>query len=257
MKVRFLGAHNCETDAAGMMCLLVDSRIVLDAGALTRNLPLDAQFGIQAVLLTHGHYDHFRDIPMLGMNLFLNGRSVDVYGSDDARRALAEHVLNGGIYSRFFDHPEGSPTLRYHVVEPGTSFQLGDYEILPVALPHPVPVLGYQLTDASGRRFFYSGDTGAGLSACFGDIDPHLMAIDVTAPSRYTAFFAARNQHLTPETLAAELEAFKKLKGHLPPVVCVHMNPHGEAEIAAEIERLSAELGSPVYLAHEGLTLSV
>lgn len=257
MKVRFLGAHNCETDAAGMMCLLVDGRIALDAGALTRNLPLDAQFGIRAVLLTHGHYDHFRDIPMLSMNLFLNGRSVDVYGSEDARRALADHILNGGIYSRFFDHPEGSPTLRYHVVEPGTSFRLGEYEVLPVAVPHPVPVLGYQLTDASGRRFFYTGDTGAGLSGCFGQIEPDLMAIDVTAASRWTEFFSAKNQHLTPRTLAVELKAFKKLKGRLPPVACVHMSPHGEAEIASEIEALSAELGSPVFLAAEGLTVEV
>src|SRR5271169_1755292 len=107
MKITFLGAHNCETVSTGMMSLLVDDRIALDAGALTRNLNLDTMFKIEAVVLTHGHFDHFRDVPALGMNLFLNGRSLDVYGSRETRQILADHVLNGTIYSSFFDSPEG------------------------------------------------------------------------------------------------------------------------------------------------------
>jgi hypothetical protein len=257
VKIQFLGAHNCETATTGMMCLLVDERIVLDAGALTRHLSLSAQFKLEAVLLTHGHYDHFRDVPMLGMNLFLSGRSIDVYGSQNTRDVLAAHVLDGSVYSRFFEHPEGNPTLRYHVVEADASFKLGDYEVLPVALPHPVPVLGYQMTDAAGKRFFYSGDTGIGLSRQFQAIRPDFMAIEVTAANKYTEFFSSRNQHLTPETLGQELKNFRRLKGYLPPVACVHMSPHGEAEIAAEIESLAAELGSPVYLAKEGMTVTI
>jgi ribonuclease BN (tRNA processing enzyme) len=76
MKIRFLGAHNCETATTGLMCLLVDDVLALDAGALTRHLSVSAMFNLEAVLLTHGHFDHVRDIPTLGMNLFLHGKSM-------------------------------------------------------------------------------------------------------------------------------------------------------------------------------------
>ena len=257
MKIKFLGAHNCETATTGMMCILVDERIVIDAGALTRNMALQEMFNIKALLLTHGHFDHFRDIASLGMNLFLNGRSLDIYGSEETRTAISEHILNGDIYSKFFDSPEAKPTLRFNIVQAGVSFKTGDYEVMPVSLPHPVPVLGYQLTDPLGKKFFYTGDTGTGFARCIEKISPDFMAVDVTASSRYTEFFSVRNQHLTSETLGVELKTFRELKGYLPPVACVHMSPSGEPEIAAEIDALSAKLCSPVYLAREGLTVTL
>ena len=257
MKIRFLGAHNCETATTGLMCLLVDDKYALDAGALTRHLSLSAMFNLEAALLTHGHFDHVRDIPTLGMNLFLHGKSIDVYGNAQTRENLAYCLLNGTVYSKFFEKPADKPTLRFNVVEAGIDFKLGDYEVLPVALPHAAPALGYQLTDASGKRFFYTGDTGAGLSQYFKSITPDLMVVEVTGPSRYTEFFSTEGGHLTPELLGRELKIFQRLKGYLPPVACVHMSPSGEAAIAAEIEALSAELRTPIYLAHEGMTVTI
>ncbi|APV44879.1 Phosphoribosyl 1,2-cyclic phosphodiesterase [Dehalogenimonas formicexedens] len=257
MKIKFLGAHNCETATTGMMCILVDDRVVIDAGSLTRNMTLDEMFKIKALLLTHGHLDHFRDVATLGMNLFLNGRTIDVFGSEKTRAAISEHILNGAIYSKFFDSPENNPTLRFNTVKAGVPFKIDGYDVMPVTLPHPVPVLGYQLTDAWGKNFFYTGDTGTGLSRCVEQISPDFMAVDVTASSKYTEFFSVRNQHLTSETLGGELKSFRQLKGYLPPVACVHMSPFGEPEIAAEIDALSAELCSPVYLAREGLIVDL
>jgi ribonuclease BN (tRNA processing enzyme) len=79
MKIRFLGAHNCETKDTRMVSLLVDDILAIDAGGLTASLSLTAQYRIEAVLLTHQHYDHVRDIPTLAMNLFLAGASTTIY----------------------------------------------------------------------------------------------------------------------------------------------------------------------------------
>ena len=54
-------------------------------------------------MFTHAHYDHIRDLPMLAMNCYLNEGIVHAYGSQAVRDALAEHILNGQIYSRFFE----------------------------------------------------------------------------------------------------------------------------------------------------------
>ncbi len=257
MKITFLGAHNCETATTGLMCLLVDDVLALDAGALTRRLSVSAMFDLQGVLLTHGHYDHIRDIPTLGMNLFLHGKNLDLYGNAKTRENLAYCLLNGTIYSKFFEKPADNPTFRFNVIEANVPFKLGEYEVLALDMPHSIPTLGYQLSDASGKKFFYTGDTGPGLSQAIKNIAPDLLVVEVTGPSRYTDFFTTEGQHLTPELLGRELQNFQRLKGYLPPVCCVHMSPGGETEIEAEIAALSADLRSPIYLAREGMTVTV
>lgn len=258
MKIRFLGCHNVETAAAGMSCLLVDDTLALDAGALTRHLSLSAMFNLQAVLLTHGHFDHIRDLPSLGMNLYLAGKSIDVYGNQQTKENLTYCLLNGTMYSKFLEKPADNPTLRYHVIEPDTEFKLNEYEILTAATPHSQPSHGYQITDKNGKRLFYTGDTGPGLAQCFQRVTPDLMVVEVTAPSRFTDFFASpEGQHLTPELLKRELKAFQRLKGYLPQVACVHMSPSIEDEIEREIAALAAELNARIFLAKEGMTVTV
>jgi hypothetical protein len=63
--------------------------------------------------------------------------------------------------------------------------------------------------------------------------------------------------HLTPSLLKEELLAFQKLKGHLPQVALVHMNPRQEKEIEAEVEQLSRELDMSITLAYEGMIIKL
>ncbi len=102
MKVRILGAHNTESRQTRMMTVLVDDVIALDAGALTSSLSFRSQLKIKAVLITHPHYDHIRDVPAFSMNLFLRGRSFDLFGSAAVRDTLQAHFLNGQVYPDFF-----------------------------------------------------------------------------------------------------------------------------------------------------------
>ena len=71
MKIKVLGAHNTESRSTRFMNLLVDNVLALDAGGITSSLSFRDQMRIKAVLLTHGHYDHIRDIPSLAMNFYL------------------------------------------------------------------------------------------------------------------------------------------------------------------------------------------
>ncbi|ADJ26352.1 metallo-beta-lactamase family protein [Dehalogenimonas lykanthroporepellens BL-DC-9] len=258
MKIRFLGCHNVETSATGMSCLLVDDRLALDAGALTRNMSSSTMFSLEAILLTHGHFDHIRDLPSLGMNLYLAGKSIDVYGNQQTKENLTYCLLNGTMYSRFLEKPAEAPTFRYHVIEPDTEFTVSEYEILTAATPHSQPSHGYQVTGADGKKLFYTGDTGPGLADCFQRVSPDLLVTEVTAPSRLTDFFASKEgQHLTPELLKRELLEFRRLKGYLPEVACIHMSPSIEEEISGEIAELAIELNARIYLAQEGMTVTV
>jgi ribonuclease BN (tRNA processing enzyme) len=256
MNIRFLGAHNCESQNAKLISLLIDDVLVIDAGALTSSLSFKAQQKIRAILLTHQHYDHIRDIPLIAMNLFLRQAAINVYSIPAVRDALARHLLNEELYPNFLQKPAQSPTVRFTVIESGKLLQIEGYSILAVPVNHGVPTVGYQVASADGKVVFYTGDTGPGLVSCWQRISPQLLIAEVTAPDKYKEW-AAQSGHLSPGLLKQELTSFKELNGYLPQVVAVHMSPHLEREIAAEIAAVGKELNSSITLGYEGMELDL
>ena len=105
MKILILGAHNIESDKTGCTSFLIDDVLALDAGALTSGLSLAEQRRLQAVLLTHHHYDHIRDIPALGMNFYLFEKTITLYSTPPVYEALTAHLLNNVLYPNFIERP--------------------------------------------------------------------------------------------------------------------------------------------------------
>ncbi len=256
MDIRILGAHNCESADTKLASLLVDNVLALDAGALTSSLSLQSQLQLKAVLITHRHYDHIKDIPLIAINRFFQNVPISIFSTRSVYDTLTTHILNGQIYPDFFKFPARNPSLRFTVVEPSRPVQIEDYSILPVLVNHASTAVGYQVTAPDGKAMFYTGDTGAGLSDCWKQISPQLLIIEVTAPSSEQDF-ATQSQHLTPAMLAQELVSFRDLKNYLPEIVVVHMNPPHEMEIAAEIAAVANQLNVSITLACEGMQVHV
>lgn len=250
MKVRFLGAHNVEAGSLKLPGVLVDDILALDAGSLG-SLSISGQLGLKAILLTHQHYDHLRDLPILGMNLYLNSTSVAVYGLPEAEEILASHLLNGSVYSHFLDNG----TFRYCRIVPEKIIQAERYDILPVKVNHSVPAIGYEVC-TKGHRLFYSGDTGPGLDCIWERLRPDLIIIEVTSPNRWTDF-GRKVGHLTPVLLKEELETFYRLNGYVPPVYTVHANPLAEDVIRTELAKVARQLNCQITVAHEGLEIGI
>jgi ribonuclease BN (tRNA processing enzyme) len=256
MKVLFLGAHNTESRNTRLTSLLVDGILALDAGAITSSLSLDRQLKLKAVLITHQHYDHIGDIPLLAMNLFLNTASIDVYSIQSVGDGLSGHLLNGSLYPKFMEEPEGKPAIKFHAVKPYQEFEVAGYSVLPLPVAHSVPAVGYRVTSSDNKELFYTGDTGPGLADCWRYISPRLIVIEVTASNRFEQFGREKG-HLTPSLLKEELLGFQKVKGYLPDVVSVHMNPGLESEIEAELAAVARELGNSITPAYEGMQISL
>lgn len=250
MQIRFLGAHNTETQTARLPGVLIDNRLALDAGSLTSALSLEEQLKLDAILLTHGHFDHIRDIPVIAMNCFLNNTGTRVYGSAAVRQALADYILNGEIYSRFLE----KPALDFRVIEPFKPFAIGEYRITAIPVNHSVPAVGFYIT-FHDRKLFYSGDTGPGLESCWKLISPDILIIEVTASNRWEDF-GHQSQHLTPDILRRELLSFQNIRHYLPRVIIQHLNPFLEADIRVEIEQVARELKADITLAYESLEIS-
>ena len=107
------------------------------------------------------------------------------------------------------------------------------------------------MTSPDGRRFFYSGDTGPGLSEGWDAVSPDVCFIETSYPDRMEAEARARN-HLTPTLLAAELGKIEESNGGLPTVWAVHLNPRYETEIREDLARQHHRgLGIKIDAAHE------
>ena len=70
MEVRVLGCYGGEMPGHRTTCILVNSHLLIDAGAVAAALPLKDQAKVEAVLLSHSHLDHVRDLPLLADNIF-------------------------------------------------------------------------------------------------------------------------------------------------------------------------------------------
>jgi len=255
MKIRFLGAHNCETKDTRLVSLLIDDVLAIDAGSLTSSLSLEAQQKIKAVLLTHQHYDHVRDIPTLAMNLFLGGANTTIYSIPAVFEVLEKNLMDEVIYPDFRQKPPDKPTISFSAIEPNKAQTILGYDVLAVPVKHGVPTVGYQL-GADGKTMFYTGDTGPGLAECWKSVSPQLLIIEVTASNRFTEWVAGGG-HLTPSLLERELAEFRELKGYLPRVIIVHMNPYMEKDIAAEVAAVAKNLSASLTLAHEGMEINL
>ncbi len=256
MRVHILGAHCIEDEKARLISLLVDNVLAIDAGGLTSSLSLVAQEKIKAVLITHHHFDHVRDLVTLGMNVAFRSQ-VKVYALKETFDVLIPCLLDGKIYVNFAEFPsKEKPSLEFHIVEPYREETIEGYKVLPLPVRHPVPSVGYLVTSSEGRSFFYTADTGPGLDGCWERISPHLLITDVTGLNLWQERLLQAG-HLSAQFLKQELVSFRRLKGYLPSVVVIHTTPQFEKEIKGEVAQIAMELGADISVGYEGMRLNV
>lgn len=256
MKIEVLGAHNTESKHTRCSCLLVDKVLAIDAGGLTSNLTFDEQVNLKAVLITHSHYDHIRDLPTLAINFFLRQRSIEIYSHQEVFDALSQHFLSSPIYAEFHLLPEGEPAVNFRPQSAHQPFKIGEYDILGLPVNHSIPSLGYQVSGPNGRSFFYTGDTRGELWPVWKIISPDVLFIEVTGCNRWLESTKSHG-HLTPSLLKEELQSFRIIRGYLPRVIAVHLNSHDEPQIRSELSEISEELGTEIEPAYEGMLVEI
>jgi len=69
VRVKVLGAGGGEDVSNRLSSFLIDEKLLLDAGAVTRALSLKEQEKIKAVFLTHAHLDHLGKVPLASQDI--------------------------------------------------------------------------------------------------------------------------------------------------------------------------------------------
>ena len=256
MQLRVLGAHNVESRHTRMESHLIDGVLALDAGSLTRSLTQDELNSIRAIILSHRHFDHVKDLLPLGIAVRNTGVTIDVYAIQDTVDAVTDTLMNGRLFPDFLSSPSvEAPTFRMHSVEFYEPFDVLGYTALAVPVPHSVPAAGFQVSD-SNVSLFYTGDTGRGLSDAWEHVAPDVLLTEVTFGNENEASARAAG-HLTPDLLMGELARFDEIHGRVPQVVVSHINPAWEDAVRRELADITDSTGQQFTIAHADMSMEL
>jgi ribonuclease BN (tRNA processing enzyme) len=252
VNIRFLGTHNAESINTKLISFLIDDVLAVDAGSLASELTFSEQKKIKAILLTHGHYDHIRGVPAFAFNN--PDHTTKVFATSQTLKILSSHLVDGVIYPKFTKKIPfflDKPSLNFIAIEPFKQLNINGYQVLPLPVNHTINTVGFEITSKDGKKVFYSGDTGPGLSALWEHMSPDLIIVEVTFPNRLENR-AINAAHLCPKLLKKELEALYRVKGKYPRVYLLHLSPQLEEEITREVKKISKELKLKINIACEG-----
>lgn len=246
MHIHVLGCHGADQlvgATAGLVrqecCgFLIDGSLLLDAGTIGSRLTLTEQRRIRFVLLSHLHFDHIKSLPTLADNLAEKfDEPVIVAATAPVLQGLRDHVFNDTVYPNFFELPNRKrPILQALVLEPGKPVTLGHLEVIPIAVNHTVPTVGYVVKDRRAA-LLYSGDTYQTEEIwSLGRTVPELKAafIESSFPNEL-ADLAKQTKHLTPSLLAEE---WRKLRNDQVPLYAYHLKPPYTDQILRELRDL-------------------
>lgn len=126
-----------------------DTRILIDCGPDFRTQMLTLPFKqLDAVLLTHEHYDHTGGIDDL--RPFCSFGDIDIFADEVNCKHLSErlpYLFKEVLYP-------GVPRLNFHTVTPLIPFKIKNVEVLPLQVLHGnLPILGFRI-----GRFAYITD---------------------------------------------------------------------------------------------------
>jgi 3',5'-cyclic-nucleotide phosphodiesterase len=239
MDLKVLGCHGGETPKHRTSSFLVDDRVAVDAGAITGTLSLDEQRRIEAVLVSHAHMDHVRDLATLADNRCQQGGPIlEIVGTPATLKSLRKHFFNDHLWPDFSRIPSaGNPTISYRAIKPETTEIVAGMEVTPVLVTHTIETAGFVIAN-DGRSIAYSGDTGP--TERFWEIlnaRPDLAAVlmEVSFPNDH-AELARVSGHHTPDTLKKELT---KLADHAElPILLYHIKPVFQSKVEKQLARI-------------------
>lgn len=252
MKIKFLGTGtstgvpeigcNCEVCTsnnikdrrlrASVLININGKRVLIDCGPDFRQQILSEPFSqLDAVLLTHEHYDHVGGIDDL--RPFCKFADVDIFGNKQTLDALRTRMP----YSFTVNKYPGVPKLNLHEVDKDKVFSVDGIDILPINLMHyKLPILGYRI-----GNFAYLTDVKYILEQEYGKLkDLDLLVINALRIEEHLS-------HLTLNEALAEVRKIMPKQTYF-----IHMSHH--IGLHDDVQR---NLPENVILSYDGLEIEL
>ncbi len=239
MELRIVGCHGGETPRHRTSAFVLDGRIAIDAGSLTSELDLPAQWALEACLVSHAHLDHIRDLATIADNRAQHHSPPLVIAATAMTISiLKKHFFNGLLWPDFTKIPNAAaPTIVYKLLRPEAVTDIAGYKVQAVMVTHTIDCCAFIIRGPSGT-IAYSGDTGPTdrLWEVLNQAkDLRAMLMEVSFPNREQKL-ATLSGHHTPRTLAIDLRKHHRAKEL--PFILYHIKPVFQAEVEKECAKL-------------------
>ncbi len=256
MKLKVVGAHQGESRNCRFLCVLLDDVLALDAGSIASGLTLEEQEKVATIFLSHYHFDHTKDVPVIAYNT-LSSPTINIYCLPVVKDVMLAHIFNESIWPKLVEIPTPEkPSIVFIEMDHYQSIEVpGGFKVTAYPTIHSVPSIGFYV-EKEGRSVFFTSDTGGHMGPIFERIHPDLIVMECTYPNRLEDW-AVAFCHLTPDFVRREVEEFRRIQGYVPRILIAHMNPHYEAEIRAELAPLIAELDGLLEVSYEDMEVTI
>jgi cAMP phosphodiesterase len=218
---------------------LIDDHVAIDGGSIALSLGPDLMSRVRDVVVTHSHSDHTAMLPIFIAEAYTSLQSpVVIHGTAEVIADLRNHIFNDHIWPDFekihLIH-KAEPSIKFETIEPRRQFRIGDLSILPVPVNHTVQCTGLIVEDDAGAVLFTSDTytTDEIWEQARRNKKLKAVFVDVSYPNELEKL-AAASKHLTPQSLARDLE---KLQVDVP-VLAVHIKPTGRERVISQLADL-------------------
>jgi cAMP phosphodiesterase len=238
--LRVIGCHGGETPKHRTSAFIVDDVLAIDAGSLTSGMELKAQCALEAVLVSHAHLDHIRDLATIADNRNQNhAEPLVVAATRPTLAALKKHFFNGLLWPDFSKIPNARrPAIRYLELGLEKPVTIAGYKIKAIPVSHTIDTCAFTVRGKDGV-LAYSGDTGPtdrlwevlreteGLKA---------MLMEVSFPNEEHRLARVSGHH-TPETLLEDMKKLGPAARELPTLL-YHIKPSFQATVERQCAKL-------------------
>ena len=214
---------------------MLDDTVAIDAGSLTSGMELAAQSEIEAVLVSHAHLDHIRDLATIADNRNQYGAPpLIVAGTKQTIAILKKHFFNGLLWPDFSKIPSARrPAIKYLELTPEKPVTIAGYRVCAIPVSHTIECCAFTIRGRDGT-LAYSGDTGPTdrLWEVLSETeDLKALLMEVSFPNREQKLATVSGHH-TPKTLGAELKKYRAPKDL--PTMLYHIKPVFQSEVEKE-----------------------
>lgn len=238
MEVRIIGScTEAPRDHQHASSYLINGTVCIDAGSIGFWGAPEQQGSVRHLLLTHSHIDHVATLPIFLENAFDPGTTpVSLHATQPTLDVLRDHIFNDHVWPDFFSiKPFGRAFVNVSQITPGQQIELEGLQILPVAVRHQVPTVGYIVSDG-GSTVIFSSDSAPTdeiwrAAAAFSA--PRSVFIECSFPNRMERL-AELSLHLTPAMLGGEYAKMPPMQN----VFIIHVKPRFRQTIESELNEL-------------------
>jgi cAMP phosphodiesterase len=239
VQLRVVGCHGGETPKHRTCAFLLDERIAIDAGSLTSGLDLALQCKLEAVLVSHSHLDHIRDLATIADNRAQIGcPPLQIVGTKPTLDVLKKHFFNDLLWPDFAAIPtKKEPTIVYKVLKPEVRSEIAGFGVRAISVTHTIDTSAF-IVDKDGASVAYSGDTGPTdrlWTVLNQEKDLRALLMEVSFPNEVQKL-ATLSGHHTPQTLIRDLKKYVRPKDL--PTLLYHIKPAFQREVEMQCSKL-------------------